>query len=101
MTTALARFDTPLLMRYDGLDGDARYNIRATYSGPFEPIMRLLADGSYEIHGPLKQAQPMRPLEFEVPKDATTDGVLELKWELTNVVRGCQVAEVRLTKQQN
>jgi hypothetical protein len=42
----------------------------------------------------------MRPLEFEVPKEATADGVLELRWELVNAVRGCQVAEVWLIREQ-
>lgn len=95
-----ARYDTPLLMRYEELDPKARYRLRATYSGPFRPIMRLVADGKYEIHGPLPQPKPMRPLEFDVPQEATADGNLELEWQLTNIVRGCQVAEVWLIKQQ-
>ncbi len=85
-------------MRYAGLDKNAKYRLRVTYSGPFKPEMRLIADGRYEIHKPMGLAEPMRPLEFDVPQEATSDGILELKWELTNVVRGSQVAEVWLIK---
>jgi hypothetical protein len=99
MTCAFTRYDTPLLMRYEGLDAKAKYRLRATYSGPFKPVMRLVADGQYEIHGPVEQPVPMRPLEFDVPQEATSDGVLDLRWELVNAVRGCQVAEVWLIKQ--
>ena len=101
MTCAFTRYDTPLLMRYEGLDEKAKYRLRATYSGPFRPIMRLVADGKYEIHGPVGQPKPIRPLEFEVPRKATADGVLELRWELVNAVRGCQVAEMWLMKEKN
>ncbi|MHC4213064.1 MAG: hypothetical protein ACYSWP_06795, partial [Planctomycetota bacterium] len=99
MMTELARYDTPLLMRYAGLDKNAKYRLRVTYSGPFKPEMRLIADGRYEIHKPMGLPEQMRPIEFEVPQGATSDGILELKWELTNVVRGSQVAEVWLIKE--
>ena len=101
MTCAFTRYDTLLLMRYEGLDGKAQYRVRATYSGPFRPVMRLVADGKYEIHGPVGQPKPIRPLEFKVPREATADGVLQLRWELVNAVRGCQVAEVWLMKEKN
>ncbi|MHC4620020.1 MAG: alpha-glucuronidase family glycosyl hydrolase [Planctomycetota bacterium] len=99
-TCALTRYDTPLLMRYERLDPQAKYRLRATYSGPFKPVMRLVADGKYEVHGPVGPPEPMRPLEFDVPQEATVDGVLDLEWKLTNLVRGCQVAEVWLLKRQ-
>jgi len=86
-------------MCYEDLDTKAKYLLRAVYSGPFGPVMRLVADGKYEVHGPLAQPEPMRPLEFEIPQQATTDGVLELQWELMNVRRGPSVAEVWLIKQ--
>ena len=101
LVTILTRYDTPLRMRYDGLDPEAKYRLRAVYSGPFESVTRLVANGKYEIHPPLPQPEPMRPLEFDIPPEATKDGVLELEWQLTNPRRGCNVGEVWLIKQQD
>jgi hypothetical protein len=95
------RSDTqPLLtMRYKALDRKAKYRLRLTYHGRFRPSVKLVADGKYDIHGPLTQPDPTWPVEFDVPREATKDGVLKLQWELLNKARGCQVAEVWLMKQ--
>lgn len=91
-------YGTPLRMRYENLDPAASYRLRVTYAGRFQAKMRLLADQSYEIHGPLSQPKELWPQEFDVPVKATADGVLDLQWELIEQ-RGCQVAEVWLLKQ--
>ena len=91
-------YGTPLKMHYDGLDPKARYRLRVVYAGRFKPTMRLVADGKYEIHGPLAQPSPVRSLEFKIPKAATKDGFLDLEWQLVQG-RGCQVAEVWLIRQ--
>jgi hypothetical protein len=83
-------------MRYKGLDA-AAYTLRVTYSGRYKPTMTLNADGTYQIHGPLKQPEPIAPVEFPIPQAATADGVLELQWDLVSG-RGCQVGEVWLMK---
>jgi hypothetical protein len=95
---ATTRYDTPLRMRYENLDRDAKYHLRVTYSGGFRPVMRLVANGRYEVHGPVGLPKPIAPLEFDLPQQATAGGVLELEWQLVNVVRGCQVAEVWLIR---
>jgi hypothetical protein len=45
---------------------------------------------------------PVRPLEFDVPKEATAGGYLRLRWYgemgLGGNDRGCQVAEVWLVR---
>jgi hypothetical protein len=64
------------------------------------PVTRLVADGQYEIHGPLEQPKPMRPLEFDIPENATADGNLNLEWQLMNLRRGVGVGEVWLIKHQ-
>ncbi|MHC4212588.1 MAG: hypothetical protein ACYSWP_04350, partial [Planctomycetota bacterium] len=87
-----------LTMRYDQLDPAAKYRLRITYSGRFRPESKLIANDKYEIHGPLTQPDPIKPLEFDVPQQATADGTLELKWHLLNNARGAQVAEVWLIK---
>jgi hypothetical protein len=100
LVSALTRYDTPLLMRYEGLDPQAKYRARVVYSGPYETVTRLLADGQYEIHGPLEQPKPMRPLEFSIPENAVADGNLNLQWQLMNLRRGVGVGEVWLIKEQ-
>lgn len=90
----------PLLrMRYEDLDQQAKYRVRVTYHGRFHTTVKLVADGKYEVHGPLTQPDRVRPVEFDVPRGATKDGVLELQWQLMNKARGCQVAEVWLIKE--
>jgi hypothetical protein len=98
LSCAFAIYDNPLLMRYEGLDPDASYRVKATYSGPFRPVMTLTADGKYPVHGPVRPPRPMRPLEFEIPREATGDGKLELAWQRAEPVRGAQVAEVWLIR---
>jgi hypothetical protein len=91
-------FGTPLKMRYEGLDPKATYRLRVVYAGRFRPTMQLTANGRFTIHEPLPQpAQPER-LEFEIPREATQDGALELEWQNTTG-RGCQVAEVWLVRE--
>ncbi len=37
LVCAITRYDTPLLMRYEGLDPAARYQLKILYTGPFDP----------------------------------------------------------------
>lgn len=95
--------DQPLRMRYTGLDSSANYKIRVTYVGdaPKLPI-RLVANNQYEIHPLIKKEFPARPVEFDIPVEATRGGSLELAWTrekgLGGNGRGCQVSEVWLMK---
>lgn len=86
-------FGTPLKMHYEGLDPKRAYAVRVVYTGRFRATMSLTADGQYEVHGPLAQPNPIAPLEFAIPREATGDGTLDLAWNLVKG-RGCQVAEV-------
>src|ERR1700722_2893494 len=63
-TQAESLADTPLRMRYTDLDRTARYAVRVVYSidAPKIPI-RLVANGSYEIHGFREKPVPVVPLE--------------------------------------
>ncbi|HPX42192.1 MAG TPA: hypothetical protein PLF51_17280, partial [Candidatus Hydrogenedentes bacterium] len=90
-------FGTPLHMRYEGLDTQASYTVRVVYTGRFRPTMRLVANGTHEIHGPMPQPEAPVPLEFAVPKEATAGGTLDLEWHHFSG-RGCQVAEVWLLR---
>ncbi len=90
-------YGVPLKMHYEGLDPKAKYRIRITHYGRYHAPTKLVADGIYEIHGAMKDSDPVWPVEFPIPPEATRDGVLDLDWELVEG-RGCQVAEVWLLK---
>ncbi|HTI71118.1 MAG TPA: hypothetical protein VMF06_14205, partial [Candidatus Limnocylindria bacterium] len=95
--------DQPLRMRYPNLDRSAHYKVRVTYVGdaPKLPI-RLVANGKIEIHPLIKKPFPFHPIEFDIPPEATRDGLLELCWYrepgLGGNGRGCQVSEVWLIR---
>jgi len=106
-TYAESLYDEPLQMRYTGLDPAAQYRIRVVYAGdsPGRKI-RLMAGGTgfqpVEIHPLMLKPQPVRPIEFDIPRAATSGGELNLWWYreagLGGNGRGCQVAEVWLIK---
>ncbi len=95
--------ETPLKMRYTGLDPKARYTIRVVYAGDnFRTKIRLLANETMEIHPYLAKPTDVHPLEFDIPPAATRTGALSLSWfgepGRGGNGRGCQVAEVWLIR---
>ncbi|MBX6314557.1 MAG: hypothetical protein IRY99_16840, partial [Isosphaeraceae bacterium] len=102
---AQSLYDAPLEMHYGGLDPSARYRVRVVYAGDnFQPRLRLEAEG-WEVHPWLPKPDPVRPVEFAIPAQATADGALTLRWTQEpgrgGNGRGCQVAEVWLIRQAN
>lgn len=100
---AESMFDAPLQMRYRDLDPRAQYRIRVVYSGNARHIrMKLVANGKAEIHPLMLGPWPIRPLEFDIPPEATSSGQLDLAWTreqgLGGNGRGCQVSEVWIMK---
>ena len=100
---AETRFEAPLKMHYGHLDPSAEYMVRAVYAGDkFDTKLRLLADDTIEVHPYLPKERPLRPVEFDIPKEATADGELTLSWYQEfgrgSAGRGCQVAEIWLIK---
>jgi hypothetical protein len=95
--------DEPLRMRYTDLDPAAQYKIRVVYAGdsPRQKI-RLVANGEIEIHPFIDKPSPYRPIEFDVPREATQNGELNLAWTREpgqgGNGRGCDVAEIWLIK---
>ena len=93
--------DQPLRVHYSRLNPTARYRVRVVYGGdsPKRKI-RLVANDTLEIHPLIQKAFPFRPVEFEVPADATRNGELNLTWYrepgLGGNGRGCQVSEIWL-----
>ena len=96
-------YDAPLQMRYTGLDPKAHYKVRAVYAGDnFRVKMRLVANDATEVHPFLAKDPQLRPVEFDIPPEATRTGTLLLSWFQEpgrgGNGRGCQVAEVWLIR---
>jgi hypothetical protein len=97
-THAEGPIDAPLKMRYDDLDPAAQYKVRVVYAGDSPTVkIRLLANG-VEVHPLMAKPNPVRPVEFDLPKA----GTLELTWTreagLGGNGRGNQVSEVWLIR---
>ena len=90
-------------MRYTDLDPSAQYKIRVVYAGdsPRQKI-RLVANGDIEIHPFIDKSAPYRSMEFNLPREATRNGELNLAWTREpgqgGNGRGCDVAEIWLIK---
>jgi hypothetical protein len=96
-------FDAPLELHYTNLDAQAQYKLRVVYSGDSPELrIRLMAAENIEVHPFINKPLPIRPLEFDIPLDATRNGDLTLKWfrepGLGGNGRGCQIAEVWLIR---
>jgi hypothetical protein len=105
MTHAESFWDTPLQMRYTGLDPSAQYRLRVVYAGDvfsMNTLIKLVANDKYEIHPPLKKEMPIKPVEFDVPAEATRGGELTLTFSapsgMGSAGRGNQIAEVWLMR---
>jgi hypothetical protein len=96
-------YDTPLQLRYEGLDPKAPYRVRVVYAGdnPKRKICLTTGDGQ-EVHPLISKPVPFKPLEFPIPQSSTRSGKLILKWfgepGLGGNGRTCQVSEVWLLR---
>ncbi|MEX2306105.1 MAG: hypothetical protein WD738_00835 [Pirellulales bacterium] len=102
-------YQTPVTMHYRDLDPFARYKLRVVYAGDYFAVqVRLVAicasanaeKREIEVHPFQSKPQPVKPVEFDIPMDATSNGELTLTWQSTpergGPGRGCQIAEVWL-----
>jgi hypothetical protein len=99
---AQSHYDAPVMLRYDALDPEAHYRVRVVYAGDnFRARVRLDAGGS-EIHALIAKPDPVRPLEFDIPNEATKGGTLTLRWSQEpgqgGNGRACQIGEVWLIR---
>jgi len=105
ITQAESFWETPVELRYTSLDPDAAYRVRVVYAGDVfganTPI-RLVANDKYEIHPLMKKESPVKPLEFDVPVEATRGGTLTLAFSGPSGQGGSgagnQIAEVWLMR---
>jgi len=105
MTHAESFWETPLQMRYTGLDRSAQYRVRIVYAGDvfsMTSLIRLVANDKYEVHPPIQKPSPLKPVEFDVPIEATRGGDLTLTFSgpsgIGSAGRGNQIAEVWLLR---
>ena len=96
-------YGNPLKLQYAGLDGSARYKVRFTQAGdPIARATRLVANGKFEIHPMRKKELEVKPVEFDIPGEATAGGTLTLEWipspEESGNGRFVQVSEVWLIR---
>jgi hypothetical protein len=95
--------DAPLEMRYTDLDPCAQYKVRVVYSDANRHIpIRLEANQGVEVHPFIHKKVPRGPMEFEVPREATREGELILRWYREpghgRAGRGCEISEIWLIK---
>jgi hypothetical protein len=105
MTHAESFWETPLQMRYTNLDPGSRYRIRVVYAGDvfsMSTMIKLTANDKYEVHPPIRKESPIRPVEFDIPVEATRGGELTLTFSappgMGSAGRGNQIAEVWLMR---
>lgn len=96
-------FDTPLTLRYTGLDPAASYKVKVVYSGDAHRIKVRLVANEIEIHPFIPKPWPPKPLEFDVPREVTSKGTATFSWTRESGLggggRGCQLSEVWLIRQ--
>jgi hypothetical protein len=100
---AQSYFDSPLQLRYEGLDSNVSYIIRVVYftggsASSFQ--VRLEVDEGIQVHDYITKPFPMTTLSFPVPLQATQDGTAIFSWYAVpgggGDGQGVQVAEVFL-----
>ncbi len=96
-------YGNSIQLRYPALDPSAHYKVRFTQSGDSTPrATRLVANGKIEIHPMRKKDSEVKPVEFDIPAEATAGGTLTLEWQANPDESGngrfVQVAEVWLIR---
>jgi hypothetical protein len=77
-----ALYGNSIRLHYTGLDPSAHYKVRFTQTGDTTPrATRLAANSKFEIHPMRKKDPEVKPLEFDIPAEATASGVLTLEWQ--------------------
>jgi len=96
--------ETPLRMRYTGLDSEAGYRLRVLYGRERTPgKIRLDAGEGVEVHPWIEKPAGGEPLVFPIPPEAYSTGALDLMWRQEpgrgGNGRGCQVCQVWLIRE--
>lgn len=79
---AEALYGNSIRLNYTGLDPAAQYKVRFTQAGDGTArSTRLVASGKFEIHPMRKKDLEVKPVEFDIPAEATVGGTLSLEWQ--------------------
>ena len=102
-THAEALHDGAVTLEYKDLDPTAQYRVKVVYGGDnFTSRLRMVANEGTEVHGWLERPLPFRPLEFDIPREATAAGKLKLSVTKEpgkgGAGRGNSVSEIWLMK---
>ncbi|SHF26211.1 hypothetical protein SAMN05444274_104217 [Mariniphaga anaerophila] len=93
-------YEEPLVLVYENLDPNSEYKIRINYTGGIgrgQSKMKLIANGEYIVHDFIDtEGKPIQ--EFNLPKEAYSEGKMELSWTCGKGERGAPVAEVWIIK---
>lgn len=97
-------YDTPLKVRYDGLDPAARYRLRVSYPDLLSPIhpkcyKAHLHAGAVLIHDQVDFDGDNPVREYALPPDAYRDGSLLLTWRMVGTLFPLSVAEIWIVKE--
>jgi hypothetical protein len=95
--------DNSVTLNYTQLDPTAEYRVRVVYPDiRSKAKIRLVANGTIEVHPYLTRANPIAPVAFDIPRAATASGTLSLNWTrepgLGGNGSGCSISEVWLEK---
>ena len=75
-------YGNSLKLIYPGLDATARYKVRFIQPAVAAArATRLVANGKWEIHPMQRGEANEKPVEFEIPREATASGTLTLEWQ--------------------
>jgi len=93
-----ALYDTPLVLVYETLDAEARYDLKITYSSNClgRTAIVLMANESHVVHDSLRLQERCETHTFRLPQHVTGGGRLELKWTTPAGAQGANVAELWL-----
>jgi len=73
------RYETPLTLRYEHLDPNARYKVRVVFVGGSGAKVRVTANGLV-VDPALTRPASMQPVDLDIPAGAVKDGTLTLRW---------------------
>ena len=95
--------DNSVTLNYTDLDPHTEYRVRVVYPDiRSKAKIRLIANGTTEVHPFIARANPITPVAFDIPRAATATGKLSLSWTrepgLGGNGSGCSISEVWLEK---
>ena len=93
-------YETPVRLRYTGLERERRYRLIARWAGEDYALPMRLTGNGVELHGPRPRKGDRETVETAIPQSLTATGTLTLEWHRPAGVggggRGHQIAQTWL-----